>query len=180
MLACGGHCGNSRTGIVAGNGDNRNSTEAGETLNLFGEGANHFAGEYEAGKLVATQANGFEQLRLEVLGNRIEHVRSGSNGVFHHHLACEQIAEGIGDEENLVGSIESRASGEAQSIELEKGVEVQHLDAGHGIHLFAWHHIEEFLRHTHSVRVAVAIRIADNAAILAEHHEVDTPSVDTD
>ena len=68
----------------------------------------------------------------------------------------------------------------AQGVELKERVEGHELNTRLLIHLFARHTFKQRLHRSFRMRVTVAIGLAKQSAVLAEHREVAPPRVDAD
>ncbi len=152
--------------------------ESGGLADLFCERADHCPRLCEFAELVAPQPDAHQELLVEISGIGVEQLGGGSHGVFADGLACQHIGEGIRDEEDLVGVFQSGAAVVAQGVELEKGVELHELYAGPVVDFALVVHLHVALDRAVRLRVAVAVREAEELAVLAEEGEVAAPGVD--
>ena len=67
-----------------------------------------------------------------------------------------------------------------QGVELEERIEIHKLNTRLLVHLFCRHLLEETLRSTVGVAVAIAVRQTEQLPVVAEVRNVATPRVDTD
>ena len=161
FLVLGGHCSHGASRVVAGHGNHRYGSQSGELLHLFGEHA-YLGGRVDhAPEVVARQAHAREQLLVELLCARVEHLACRGYGVFAHHLAREHVAEGVGNEEYLFGSGQCRVVVLAHGVQLEERVEVHELYAGDVVNLgFVYGTLKVVFHHAERVGVAVRERVA--------------------
>ena len=95
-------------------------------------------------------------------------------------VAAEEVGEGVGDEEELVGDVEGAVVVSDGGGKLADGVEGEELDAGEGVDGLLVDGVEELGHDVFGARVAVVAREAGEEALLVDEGVVDAPGVDGD
>ena len=169
-----------RCRIVSGYGNHGHGSQPGDALHLFGKRAHGLARIDKAAEVVFVQHQAFQQLGLQAARLRVHQLGGRGNGIFAHHLARKHIAQRVGDKEELVCRFQRTVLVAEHRVELEYGIEVHHLNAGQLIHPAARHPFEILPGSALGMRVAVRIRLAQQASVLAHAYEIHAPRIDAD
>ena len=180
ILVLGGHGSHGGTGIMACHSHYGHGANACHLLYLWSQHTHLVTGIHITAKLLFAQADGTDKLGVNALGSGVEHLACGEDGVFAYRFAGEHIHQGVGDEKNLVRRFQRRVVVTAHCGQLEERVEVHELDTGLVIDLLFGDELEVFVHRPFGVRVAVAVGIAQDAAVLANADKVHTPGVNAD
>ena len=173
----GGYC---RCRVVSGYGNHGHGSQSGHALHLFRQAAHPFAGKDKTPEVFLCQSQFLQQSPLHAAGSGIHQLGGGGDGIFRHHLAGQHVAQGIGHEEQFVGSFQRTVVVAAQGVELVQGVEVHHLDARPPVDPAARDACKESLWSTLRMWVAVGVGLAEKSAVFAHADKVHSPRVYTD
>ena len=181
MLVTGRHGSDRRSCVVTCYSHHGHGTQPRHALNLLGELTNNGSWLHHPAELLTAEPHRCQQLRREVLRAWVEHLRRRSDGIFANSLAREHIGQCVGHEQYLLCLLEGYIAFTTHSMQLEQRVEVHELYAGDAIHLLAVQDmIEIIVNRLEGVRIAIGKRIAKQASVTADAHEVYTPSVNAD
>ncbi len=166
---------------MTSHGNDRHGAQSGDFLHLGGKLADNGRRGGHGTELVARHAQRGHEVKVEVARHGVENLRGGSHRIFADSLACEQVAQCVGDEEHLVGLLEGTVPVAPHLIELEEGIEIHKLDARLLIDRLLRHGLLEVGFHgVDGVGVAIGQRIAQQLTVLAYADEVAAPGVDAD
>ena len=180
FIGC-GHSGYGRSGIVTGHGHHRNLIEPRLCGQRIGQRTDHGTRRHHFAEQRTLDAHLFEQLRLHLLGSRIEYLGGRSDRVFGRHLAGKHITQRIGHEQRTDGGFQRRRMVALHRIELVQAVEIHHLNTGEVIDLLTRHDLcEILLGSARGMQIPVCQGHPQNLAVFADQREVDAPRVDTD
>ena len=178
FLVFGRNGGDSRAGIVAGNGDYGDVVFEGSNLLL--QVAYHLARHDDGREAVDIGSGGLDEFAVNLFGHGIEELRCREDGVFTHLLAREEVADVVGDEEIGLGFQHRLKALFVACVELEQRVEVEELDTRLLIDRLAGDDAGVFRNRRVGIGIAVSTGFADCLALPVEEYDIHAPGIDTD